>query len=1109
MLFLCFQNTIAHSLKNMYFSASVSQCYISEAVNRLFRPQPAEPVSSDPNSPGESGVDGEPPDCGISQDDIVNSSEREGIDDEQQHATVSLLSTSSSTVAGTACANDSKSDEGEATQLRKGNECKESQDERRTREEGLDHDELLDAEEEKANQAEQEDTEIKIFYSYEQSGLFKNEEESTNVVSVGLTNETVSKVMEKSDKEGGGGDEESKTQDDCQKVEEATTETQITEDDAEENLDDEEKLCMIEEGVDTDDVAPIFKMKDANICEGALQLSSETENISEERGKQADSQFSVCAEVSENELIVPDQEIGGKKDEKMSVTASQEEDSSDTAQKLDQDEEPETEKNNRTVQDGQREDNVLNESVPFSEAAEFTCKEEDVVVTVETTGADVTTAETDLNQRFLGKDQVRKESPTSEVDNNANCLENVCTLVTVKPETAQEASREFKNISQRMSEGQATESQERSTEASEETREGVPEHNNELESGENKTQGFLEGGNCGEIHNIPLPEKVEDEELASLINSGTGADYLLEGELLEERQDSADLNNITFDLSEEELTESQPSAQDTEKPLSGKGNLESEFFFEEEEVELLDSSMKTKFKPLGEELETYDETDMTMEELQDRVKAPGFGTDGEPVNAKEAAEDGDERNKGAAVDKEVEFDQGTPISLETQAITEPSLCLDSAQSTHTYQTGEGTYNLEDTADLMISQQMEIKLFEDNIKILHVDTEEEDSTAEEEEDNKMQDTNQTTLQLAETTEALIQTQNDNANALITESVVSTHSETHTMTNQSPLRALQVQEINIMTDTKVANEAKIAEARNNLEMPAEETKQERRYTEEMSSLVTSHQYVTDEELLDLWMETAMSKDSDNEEEDRFELQEHTAEQQLKEESGKHSPESEKQLLMEPYSIEPTAVSDSESLLEPGYLEQTQRLKPTTSVEDVHNKLVTTSQSADSSEVSALDSESQAENAEPGRVTESCSDSGLSSSEEKLINGGSQRSLEELDENPPETEADMETGTTAWKETEEAGVTLLINVHFQAETRAEDEPVKDVFFEEGFILTEPPSGGEQLIESEENQTSVDHRSSEELTESLLKLSRAEVAEKQTVILEDQDEVLFPVRS
>lgn len=1067
-------------------------------MSRFFRPQPAEPVGSNPNSPDESGADGELPDCGLSRDGIVNSSEREGIDEEEPHGAVSL-STSSATVAWTACTNDSKPDEEEATQLRKGSESKEPEDERSTREEGLDHEELLDAKEEKANQVERENAEIKTIYSCEQSGMSKNVEESTDVRSVGLTYETVSQATEKSNEEGVG-DEESKTQDDCQKVDEATTETQITEDDVEEDLEDEEKLCKAEEGLDTDDVAPTFRMKDANICEGAFQLSSETENISERR-KQADSQISVREELPENKLIVPEKEIGGKNDEKMSVTDTEEEeeDISNTPQGLAEDEYPETEKNNRTDQDGHREENVLTESFTWGEAAEFTCEEEDVVVIVETTEADVAPAETDLNKSFLDKDQVGKERPASEVDYKASCVETVFTLVTVKPETAQEVSREFKNIPRRMSEGQTTVSHERSTEASEETRKGVPEHNNELESDENKTQGFLEGGHCGEIHNIPLPEEVEDEKRASLKNAGTGADYLLEGELLEETQDSSDRSNSRFDLTEEELTESQPSTQDTEKPQSGKENLESEFLFKEEEVELLESSMKTKFKLLGKELETYEETDKTTEELQDGVKAPEYGTDGESVPAKDAAEDDDEKNKGVAVDEEVEFDEGTPNFLETQTITEPSLSLDSAQFAHTIKTSEGTDNLDDTTDLMILQQMEIKLSDDNVVILHVDTEEKDSSAEEE-DKKLQDINQTTtLQLEETTEELIQTQNDEVNTLFTESEVSPHPDRHTMINQSPLRALQMLEINTTTDTEAANEAEITEARD-LEMPAGE-----RRTEEMSSSGTGHQDVIDEEILDLWMETAMSKDTDYGEEDRFELQKDTTGQQLKEESGEHSPESEKQLLMEPHSVEATR-SDSETLSEPGYLDQTQQLKPTTSIEEIHNMLVTISQSADSSEF-----ESQAElmeetdeTAEPDRVTESCSDSGLSSSEEKQLNEGSERSLEELDENPPETEAETETGTTAWKETEDADVTTLINVHFQDETRVEDEPVKDVLFEEGFMSTEP--GGKEWIESEENQISLDHRCSEEITESLLSLSRAEVAEKH---LEDQDEVLFPFRS
>ncbi|XP_024866548.1 titin homolog [Kryptolebias marmoratus] len=1123
-------------------------CYITEAVNRFFRPQPADAVSSNPNPPCESGAEGEPPDSDLKQDNAINSSEGGKISEEQPHASASFLSPPSSTVAWVVCTDDLKSDEEDATQLRIGNESKESEDGGSMRGEDFDQTvndlaKLLDSEDATVDKVEQEQKENKTFHTCEQSGAPKNDEKSADAESESLTDETVSKRLEESDEEACA-DEESKTQDDHQNIDEAMAEIQVTEDEVVEDLQDEEKLCTItyeednkpEEGVDTDDVAPTLKMKDENICEGALQVSSATENTPEERREEAENQLSVCEVLSENELIVAEEEIGGEDDEIVAVAATEEEDISEAAQKQAEDEDPETEHNNRTIRDSQQEEKVLTQFVTSSvqktqqDIAEFTSEEEDVVVTSkQTTDTDVIIAETNINKSFLDKNQVGMERPFREVDNKESCVEIVCTSVTVKPETEQEISREFKNIPQRITEGQAIVLHELNSEASEETQEGVPEHNNELEFDENKTQSFLEGGNCGEIHITPLPEEVEEEEQESLKSSGTGADYLLEREILEETHDSTDRSNNKFELAVEELTENQHLAQDTEKPQTGKGNLESEFLFEEEQVEFLDSSMKTEFEALDKKLETCVETDKTTEELQDEVKTPEFGISGESVSAKEAAGDGGEREGGIAADKGVEFTEEISnfLVVEVEKITETSFCLESEQSKHSHQKSDGTSTLpEEMVDLEVLQQTEIKLSDDSVvEILHVesDTREKDSTDEEEEDNKMQDINDITpLQLAETTDELVKTKQDKENTLITESELFLHPERQEMINQSLLEANPMQEKNTITNIIAAAESKTVEAKDLLEMSAEETKQEERYTEETSSSITAHQDAIDEEILDLWIETAMSKDTDNVEEDQFEIQKVTTEHQLKEKSVEISSESEKELLMEPHLVEPTSVSDTEmssSIQEPGFLDQTQQLKPTETLKDIHDMLATTSQSAEFSEFSALDSESQAvlmeetaekvesflREEEPGRVTESCSDSGVSSSEEKHLNGESERSQEEPDDIPPETEAEVKTETTALVDTEEAEVMAMtdINVHFQAETRVEDEPVKDIVLEEGIILTEPPSGGEHWIESEKNQILLDHRCSEDITELLPGPSGADVAEEETTMFEDQDEV------
>lgn len=1041
----------------------VLQSYVSEAVNRFFTPQPADPVSSHPNSPNGSEAGGKPPDCGLTQDNAIYPSEEE--DEQRPDARVSLLSLSSATVAWKVCPKDLKSDE------EQGHENEESEDGRR-REEDLDQvgNDHLDAEP-TGNQVEQ--TEIKHSYACEQSGASENDQKRADAGSA--TDGTVGKRMETSDEEPGA-DEESKTQDDHQIGNEATAETQLPED-VEEDLEDEEQVCTTtdeenskpEEGVDTDDAAPMLKMKNANLCEG---VCSENTNRSEERQTQVENQPSVC-DVSQNKQVVSEQENGGEHDERVpAAAATEEEDIREAAQTQTEDKEPETE----TIQDGRQEEIILTQCLTRSEdaeqktqqeAAELAGAEEDVLVTImQTTETEVT------SRRFLDKDQVT-EWPASEVDNKESYVENVCTSGTVKAEAAQEVGREFKNILQPISEGQAAELRKLNTDVSGETREGVPEHNNEREADENKTQRLWEGGNCGEIHVAPLPEEVEAGEQASLKISGMGAGYLLERGILEVAGDDSE-----FDLTEE-LTERQHLAQDTEEPQTGQENLESEFLFEEEDVELPENSMKVQFKLLGKELETNVETDSTTtEELQDGVKTP--------VDAKEAAGDDEERKEDAAADEGAEFAEELPCFFEAGVKTsaETSLSLKSVQSTHTDQKSEGTSSSpEEKTTSVVLQQIEMKLSGDcSVDILRVglDPNEKDSTDEEEKDDKTQDANEIPPLQLETTDELVKTQKD--------------------VSRSPLRALRMQEMTTITNTEAADDPDTAGATDRPETSAENT-------EETSRLIADRPDVIDEELLDLWIEEATSKDVDMvEEEDGFEIQNDTTEHPLKEESGEISA-SEKELLMEPHSVEHTS-SDAEmsSTLEPELLDQTQP-RPTESLEDLPNMVA-----ADLSDLSALDSESQAvpmeETAEPvefslreedpSRAIESCSASGVSASEEKHLHGESEQS----------EEPDRGTGTTVWRNTEEADVTLLIDidVHFQAETRVEDESVNDVLFEKESVLIEHP---EHWTEAEKYQMSLDHRTSGDFTESLLELGRAEVAEEQEIAFEDWDEVLFLIRS
>lgn len=170
--------------------------------------------------------------------------------------------------------------------------------------------------------------------------------------------------------------------------------------------------------------------------------------------------------------------------------------------------------------------------------------------------SDMTPLAISVGKRFFDEDQV-EENLSSESANKEGSIEAACTTpsVTVKSqgETGQETSGEFKNIPQGIGEGQLALSQELNSPPCEEAQGGVPEQNNEPGRDENTTQMFLEVQDSKESQNAELPEEVESREAESLINSGfsSGDDYLLVRHCKEEGQESTSDN---FDLVVEEHT---------------------------------------------------------------------------------------------------------------------------------------------------------------------------------------------------------------------------------------------------------------------------------------------------------------------------------------------------------------------------------------------------------------------------------------------------------------------------------------------------------------------------------------------------------------------------
>ncbi|KAM4524373.1 uncharacterized protein PAE49_000708 [Odontesthes bonariensis] len=1164
--------------------------YITGTVTRFLRSQPVEIVGNDPNSSQKSTVNSEPPN---QQADTSGGD----VDEERPRATVSFRSLSPPVVAWENCTtNTDLRPVEESKQLRGGSENKEYENGQGMREEqvgqtGNDDAGLLLAEEVKANEDVQVKTEIGKFSASGQGGIPENDEEHVNAGSGSFTDGATEEGGEKSDGEGVAERESVSAvtlDDDHQKLDETMTEIQVTEDNREEDVEDwaaedsevevstglspeeEENLLKGEAGVQRGDAAPVVTREEA------LQLVSENQNTSDEATKQVENQLLVCdmlSDVSKEELIVTEEELRGENDEtenaRVSVAVS-EEDICEATNNPTIYEESEQERYSITVTEGKQAENVLTKFVRCSEetventwlhTTEFTDTEEDVVVTdVRTTvESDVNVEEISVDANFVDNDQFDEDRLSDEVDNKGNCMEKICTstLVTVNPqgETEEEISRDFKNIPLPLIEGQVVVSQKLNSQACEETQGGVPEYNNELGPDENATQWFLEAGNCEEIQITQLPEEVENEGKETLKNSSTVADYLLERECLEERQDSTENRNCCFDLA---VDQKEHLAQESEKPSIAVEIQESESLFEEEEVNLLDGSMKTEIKHLDKEFETCvgsaDEADKITDDLQNETEVAEFGKD---EDSKETAGDGYETSGAVAADEGVAFADETLTFFEAEVEKMPktSFCLESVYATHTEQNGNRTPCLPaENTEFEHSFETDTKLIDDGtVEIRDVGIDSEDYAAdEEEEDDQMQDGNEIMhLQVAGMAAELIIGQTDKEN---TESKLSPSLKTQETNNRSPDRAFEK-----MKEIKIRNNDEL-KTKDSPVMSAEETEKhvtqsEESYTEGTGSSVREHPDVIDEDILDLWIETAMLEDThevkQQQEGSEPEPQEDTTVDLLNKEPGEITSEEK---LTESNSGESELVSDVETsllALESGYVDQsfseTDLLKSTNSgsIDSTHDVLATMSRSATFSAHSAPNSESQDALMDKTAETvdsyltkeETISETGsypysaLSLPEATHLNQESDESQEILDEESIEREA----GMTAWKDTEAAddGTLIKMGPLFQVKSpKAEDEPLEvnvcdssdeikltasgqcrgdsEDLLEEGILPPEPGSQSEPWIESEEKLLSLDEpqrRWSEDVTESLSGLSRAEVAEKQSAMCEEQNEVDAPV--
>lgn len=184
--------------------------------------------------------------------------------------------------------------------------------------------------------------------------------------------------------------------------------------------------------------------------------------------------------------------------------------------------------------------------------------------------------------------QTEEVEPSGDVYNDDKLTKDAtCVFISITPnsedERVKETSGKFKNISSWACEGQLVVPQE--SPLCEEARGGVPEHNNEPGGDENTTQRFLEEQDSTETHTMELPEEVE-----SAHNSvgSHGTDYLLVKERMErvgEEQDSSgDISqteaksprNVETPLGEQDIQEVPAGlwkVEDTCSALAGESHL--------------------------------------------------------------------------------------------------------------------------------------------------------------------------------------------------------------------------------------------------------------------------------------------------------------------------------------------------------------------------------------------------------------------------------------------------------------------------------------------------------------------------------------------------------
>jgi len=1168
------------------FSPSCSQNYITGAVNRFFRPDLTNIPGNDTNSTQETSVASEPANFSPAEGDASG----RGGDGEQTLATSLLLSSAKAVVAWERCTTDIDLGGDEdgmqcKTQLSGGSQRKASEKSEGMGEEqcslvGNEDAGLLVVKEDKREENGERKCSTGGKDETQDNGA---SEEQANARSLKLPGDAISEDMEES-----GREEEEPTRDmppeDPQQIDKTRRNIQVKEVESKMQHEDEKDLqhedvevksCPVtdlsveeEDDVHVEDAKMQRNQADSTVTreevekrDGVPELACQKENNSDEGANPFENELPVCGELSDNDRdpdftsvhvelqmayektaseddssVVEQEDDDDVEDAKEKGVVVEEENVNEDANKRTIDEAPEQEDAIKAVAGRSQEEDVAEDADVQTKTREVDDdKTESQSMAIDENTSGVTATHISVDEGL--SDQVEEERLFGEVGNEERVVEvaGAMASVAVTPEgqTGQEMHGGFKMIPPGICEGRVVVSQELNSPTCEETQEGVPESNNVPGPDENTTQQFLVERDCQEIQGSKLPEEVESKEPESLQNSGggTGADYLLVSEHMEENSVGAGL------------------PRETEKPFVEAVTQESGHLFEGEEGELLVDSMKTCMKDSEKEFES---DIRATDDILKAAKEPQDGSEDSLVDcemdeglrdSKEADAAGCDGETTGALTAEETF-----LEAEGQKMTKTSFFQESVDAPSSEQTRNMTRSLlEDVPERgFLKPYDETQPLEDvEIQVSGFDVEEtgyevEEAAAGDEEQSK--------------------NEMEKLHLLLVDSDLSRPVGSLETGNQPADEALERSD-ETLTDSEAADESETDESKpRDLTLILREevaklaAESEGSCAEETFCPFSGSRDVIDGEILDLWLQTAP---------DGTKPLGPPAGRQLEpsdEEHGEISSEEDEEQLVESNSRESESVSDAEissSTVESGFSDQSlsewgtknseaQMLVPTStgSSQGIYDTLALVSESADLPEASAQQADSESHDISMEEVVERRQsylkeeksiaetgfhpDSGVPSPEPRHLTRESNKQKVESVETEPGSQKEIDAEGSDWRGAEEADAKSLTGMSpsFKVEeTEAEDDPLEmtlseiqltesggsrsgsEALFQDEMVLTESDSQGNACPESERKFPSVDGPRpgwSEDVA-SLRELNAADVGGQTTTQSEDQKEVLL----